>query len=150
MCVLVDTVQRRPVAGVVEHLRLRSMITHEFLLLCWSLIGTTQSRSAPVSPSSRRRLTKLNRWLRGRGVAVLTGTGNLRRSSQLNSRSKEISKATLHVDFAVWVPHDDRMIRNLKLQGTTFSSDGSIIPNRGDWSPRTSIVGSSPTFAFGR
>ena len=33
-----------------------------------------------------------------------------------------------YVDFAVWVPHGNRMMRKLKLQGTTFSSDGSIIP----------------------
>ena len=33
-----------------------------------------------------------------------------------------------YVDFAVWVPHGNRMMRRLKLQGTTFSSDGSIIP----------------------
>ena len=32
------------------------------------------------------------------------------------------------VDFAVWVPHGNRMMRKLKLQGTTLSSDGSIIP----------------------
>ena len=33
-----------------------------------------------------------------------------------------------YVDFAVWVPHGNRMMRKLKLQGTTSSSDGSIIP----------------------
>ena len=33
-----------------------------------------------------------------------------------------------YVDFAVWVPHGNRMMRKLKLQGTTFSSDGSTIP----------------------
>ena len=32
-----------------------------------------------------------------------------------------------YVDIAVWVPHGDRMMRKLKLQGPTFSSDGSII-----------------------
>ena len=31
-----------------------------------------------------------------------------------------------YVDFAVWVPHGNRMMRKLKLQSTTFSSDGSI------------------------
>ena len=51
--------------------------------------------------------------------------------SQLNSsqRSKNSSRAICpYVDFAVWVPHGNRMLRKLKLQGTTFSSDGSIIP----------------------
>ena len=33
-----------------------------------------------------------------------------------------------YVDFAVWVPHGNRMMRKLKLHGSTFSSDGSIIP----------------------
>ena len=33
-----------------------------------------------------------------------------------------------YVDCAVWVPHGNRMMRKLKLQGTTFSSDGSITP----------------------
>ena len=30
--------------------------------------------------------------------------------------------------FFEWVLHGNRMMRKLKLQGTTFSSDGSIIP----------------------
>ena len=33
-----------------------------------------------------------------------------------------------HVDFAVCVPDGNRMMRKLKLQGTTFSSGGSILP----------------------
>ena len=33
-----------------------------------------------------------------------------------------------HVDFAICVPDGNRMMRKLKLQGTTFSSDGSILP----------------------
>ena len=35
---------------------------------------------------------------------------------------------TPFVDFAVWVPHANRMMRKLKLQGSTFGADGTIQP----------------------
>ena len=33
-----------------------------------------------------------------------------------------------YVDFAVWGPHGGRMMRKLKLNGNTFSSDGTLLP----------------------
>jgi hypothetical protein len=33
-----------------------------------------------------------------------------------------------YVDFAIWGPHGGRLMRKLKLQGTTFSRDGTLLP----------------------
>jgi hypothetical protein len=33
-----------------------------------------------------------------------------------------------YVDFAVWGPHGNRLVRKLKLHGVSFASDGSLIP----------------------
>ena len=54
----------------------------------------------------------------------------LRKNSQLNSlqRSRYSSKATF-VRTKILL-HGNRMMRRLKLQGTTFSSDGSIITHQ--------------------